>query len=293
MVAVDGSPQSDAAVEWAARYADSRHAPLAVVHGAGRTGVGGVPSGESGRDALLKVSRPVVEHTLSQLRRTAPGCSVKLLEPLEDPRTAVLEASADACMVVLGTRGRGPVKALLLGSVSQAVATHAPCPVTVVRTTQHPGPDAPVVVGLSLQGSAQPVLDLAFELASLQGRRLEVVHAWEPHNKFIESLHQDQLSEVDELHQRDVAEELAGYGEKFPDVAVTREMADGSPVDVLVARSATAAHVVVGHRDRHVLPGGLGSVSRAVLEHAQCPVTVARPVAGTTVQDGPRDARGR
>jgi nucleotide-binding universal stress UspA family protein len=75
-----------------------------------------------------------------------------------------------------------------------------------------------------------------------------------------------------------LAESLAGWQEKFPDVAVVHSVVLGHPVPALVSRSATARLLVVGSRGRNSLRSlALGSVSHGVLHHATGPVAVVRP----------------
>jgi nucleotide-binding universal stress UspA family protein len=184
-------------------------------------------------------------------------------------------------MVVVGSRGRGPLASRLLGSVSQAVVAHASCPVTVVRPSEGAGDThlAPVVVGVDLDGSAQGALEVAFEIASMGNRALEAVHAWTAHDTtYIDAASHTQRLEVMEAHERGFAEATSGFAEKYPDVAVTPMLVDDHPIAALVRASESAAHVVLGSRDRGRLTRSFGSVCRAVVEHAHCPVTVVHPV---------------
>jgi nucleotide-binding universal stress UspA family protein len=135
IVGVDGSESSSAALAWAAQEARLRGATLKVVYAwhvppvnYGDFGpVAGVD--ELGEEATGSVSKQVVEVLGSD-----PGLAV--LEEIREgpPAKAIVEAASDACLVVVGSRGRGGFSGLLLGSVSAAVARHAPCPVTVVRS---------------------------------------------------------------------------------------------------------------------------------------------------------------
>lgn len=285
VVGVDGSSHSDAAVEWAADYAVAHHAPLCVLHAAGDLGDNLVPFKVDAREMQAKASRPITDHARQIVAERAPELTVTVEEPFADAREALLDVRG-AAMLVLGTRGRGPLASRLLGSVSQAVVTRASCPVTVVR----PGPDeggadlAPVVVGVDLDGSAQAALEVAFEIASMGNRSLDAVHAWTAHDTFVDAASYTQRIEVMEAHERGFAEAMSGFSEKYPDVVVTPVLVDDHPVAALVRASETAAHVVLGSRDRGRLTRSFGSVCRAVVEHAHCPVTVVHPVASH--QDG-------
>jgi nucleotide-binding universal stress UspA family protein len=282
VVGVDGSPASDAALEWAADYASARHAPLSILHGAGELWdhleIGIVPSREDAREALTQTSARITQHALEIAQRRAPGLDVEIQQPFEDPREALLDVE-DASMIVLGTRGRGRLKRLLLGSVSQAVISHSSLPVTVVRPAE--GRDeagqGPVVVGVDIDGSADSALEIGFEIASMAGRPLKALHAWEADDTFVDQLGNELRAEVKSRHERGFAEAMSGYTEKYPDVSVTTQLIDGRASRALVDASASAAHIVLGARPTRRVPRYFGSVGRAVVERASCPVTVVRP----------------
>ena len=179
-------------------------------------------------------------------------------------------------MIVLGTRGLGSVKRLLLGSVSQAVSSRSRYPVTVVRSAEGRDETAPVVVGVDLEGTADAALEVGFKIASMGGRPLEAIHAWAAEDNVIAELTEKQHAVVTEKHERGFAEAMAGYSEKYPDVPVTTRMTEESAPAVLVSASERAAHVVVGGRAPRRVPRFFGSVGRTVVEHAHCPVTVIR-----------------
>ncbi len=285
VVGVDGSLHGDAAVVWAVDYAVARHAPLLLLHGAGDLRHERIAVKAEARDMLERASRQVTDHARRIVEERAPELTVTVAAPFADARSALLGVRG-AAMVAVGTRGRGPVASLLLGSVSQALVTHSSCPVTVVRPSeQRDDVDlAPVVVGVDLDGSAQAALEVGYEIASMAGRSLVAVHAWSAHDTFVDAASYAQRLDVMDAHERGFAETMSGYAEKYPDVAVTARMVDDHPVAALVGVSETAAHVVLGGRERGRLARSFGSVGRAVVEHAHCPVTVVRPI--PTHQDG-------
>ena len=285
VVGVDGSPYSDAAVEWAADYAVAHHAPLCLVHGAGDLGDSLIPYRVDAREMQAKASRRITDRARQVVAERAPDLAVGIEAPFADARDALLDIRG-AAMIVLGARGRGPLVSRLLGSVSQAVVAHASCPVTIARPSE--GRDdtglAPVVVGVDLDGSGQAALEVAFEFASMTHRSLDALHAWSAHDTYVDAASYTQRLEVMEAHERGFAEAMSGYAEKYPDVQVTPVLVDDHPTAALVHASETAAHVVLGSRTRGRLTRHFGSVSRAVVEHAHCPVTVVHPV--PTHQDG-------
>lgn len=282
VVGVDGSAGSDAALEWAVHHAVTKRKPLLIVNGAGDPSHSAEFVGATDARRILRMNaRRVTDLSLGFVRRHAPELEVEVTTPLHDARQALLELSDRASIVVVGTRGRGPVKALVLGSVSTAVASHSSCPVAVVRpgVREPEGPEgtgtpAHVVVGVDGTSASTTALDFAFELASTEGRPLDVVHSWSNNDTFIDRTSYEQRLERLDDHYRLLTETLSGYAEKYPDVPVERFMPDGGAVQTLVGQSETAAVVVVGSHGKTGVRAVLGSVSRAVVERAHCTVVV-------------------
>ena len=166
-----------------------------------------------------------------------------------------------------------------MGSVSVQVAAHARCPVVIVHDTPAQAEaGAPVVVGVDGSEVSSSAIAYAYEQASSRGVGLTVVHAWWLDN--IEDAAAAAIWTVDwqtfaEEEQALVAESLAGWEEKYPDVAVRRHSVRGLPVEALIRESKNACLVVVGTRGRGGFGGLLlGSVSQGVMHRAQCPVAI-------------------
>jgi nucleotide-binding universal stress UspA family protein len=278
VVGVDGSAGSDVALAWAVNYASSRRKPLLVVNGAGDPIQSVEAFGPDALPLLRAAARQVTDAAMDVVRREAPELDVEVAMPLQDPREALMDYSARASMLVVGTRGFGPVRALLLGSVSTAVAAHASCPVAVVRPAEGDDkPQAPVVVGTDGGAASTAALDFAFEWAASERKPLRVVHSWSAFDAFVDPASYAQRQHLVEEHERALGESLAGYGEKYPDVSVSRALLDGDAAQVLVDMSADAALVVVGSRGRTGVRAIFGSVSREVVERAHCTVVVVHP----------------
>jgi nucleotide-binding universal stress UspA family protein len=280
VVGVDGSNGSDTAVVWAATYAAGHRRPLTIVHGTGAPVVtAAVVDLHEARHSLRIAGRRVTDHALGLALAAAPGLDVGVHVDLCEPRSLLAEAAVDAHLLVLGSRGHGAVLSLLLGSVSVALAAHAPCAVVVVRPAAEDDDRRPVVVGADGTVDSHDALTFAFELASEQHRTLEVVHAigeawlFPAPDASVLQMGEEVLSDWKLL----LAESVAGYAEKFPDVTFTSRVVQGSAAAALVAAGDRASTVVVGARGRSAMAKRLlGSVSRSVVEHAPCTVAVVR-----------------
>jgi len=280
VVGVDGSPGSDIAVVWAATHAQAQRRPLAIVHGAGVPGVADLGFDHvAARKSLRMAGRRVTDAALGLAQRTSPGLTITVHLALQDPRDLLRTMAADGSLLVLGARGHGPVAALLLGSVSTALSTLAPSPVVIARAVPGAAGDArmPVVVGVDGSSASTGAVRLAFETASWEHRPLLVVHAVGDRSGYA---YGDVLTEEQERELRNradvlLSESLAGYAEKFPDVAVHTTLVRQSAARALRAASETACAVFVGTRGRGPVAGRLlGSVSRSLVEHAACTVAV-------------------
>ena len=288
VVGVDGSASSRDAVRWAARAAALRHAPLVLVTTRAElfTLVGaGAPA------AWLDVQDDTARVHLDDAARTATDTADVAVSTVLDPGTAagaLLAHSRTARLLVVGSRGLGELTGGLVGSVSTAVVSHAQCPVVVVRglpPADEPALTGPVVVGVDATPTSVPAVAAAFEEAALRGAELVAVHAWteldlatvyaldSPHRR----LDADELARGQELL---LAEALAGWQERYPDVTVTRVVVADRPVAHLLDRAEGAQLVVVGTHGRSGLASMLlGSTSRALLHATPCPLMVVRPTA--------------
>jgi nucleotide-binding universal stress UspA family protein len=187
------------------------------------------------------------------------------------PAAAVTDCGHDASMLVLGARGSGGFGAMMLGSVSRHCATHAPCPVVVVRE-ETTAVQREVAVGIRDPQDAQGALAFAFEEAALRGAELLVVHAWAwipPGLRTrTDSLYDPEVMSLAVREQlKDV---LSAWQEKYPAVKVIPDVMHAHPARVLAGLSARSDLVVIG---RHT-GLSLGSIRNVVLGHAHGPVAI-------------------
>lgn len=281
VVGVDASPHSDRAIDWAAQHALAEARPLVLLHAspsgsvvAGPPIPGGFAQpayqrGEDPTDAVILEARS--RRGIAALSPDVHGVLVH-----DDPRTALLDASRHASVVVLGSHGRGPARSLLLGSVSAAVVGRSSCPAVVVRP-HHPGQvRRGVLVGVDGRADATPVLDFAFRQAAEKGLPLTVVHTVaDPLTLGEEPVELDPASAASARAALALAESLAGYREQFPDVSIQRRLWRGRQ-DAVLLTLADAMHLVVvgGARAGASRGMGRGSVALSVLEHAATVVAV-------------------
>lgn len=281
LVGVDGSRAAFEAVSWAVREAALRGATLRVAHVMPAWPLEAsedAPYADVGR-WMREGATAVLNDAVERARREDGRIEVESSLLPGDPRSALLEAAGDAQMLVVGSHGLGGFRGMLLGSVALGVAGHASCPVAVVRRPPERS-RGDVVVGVDGSAAGADAVGFAFAEASFRGAGLRAVHAW---NRPIAGGGPFALLDAEETAQderRVLAEALAGWSERYPDVKVTEQLEYGHPVDVLRDASAEADLLVVGSRGRGDLAGlMLGSVSHSLLHHAACPLVVTPAVA--------------
>ncbi|MFD2417119.1 universal stress protein [Amycolatopsis pigmentata] len=283
VVGVDGSRQALDAVTWGAREAVRWNAPLVLLH-AYEVPESGPRPGPSASDwiaARKQAADQLLRESMAVAERVRPRADITVESVVDSSIPLLLRRSHTAKMVVLGSRGHSAFADLLAGSTATALAAHGHCPVTVIRGSDPNGrADAPVVAGVDGSALSEPALELAFQEASVRGVHLIASHSWHDLDlaeTFGAARGTLEVESPGGAAERLLAECLAGWQEKYPEVTVERVLAEDRPRDHLLDRSRTAQLVVAGSRGRGGFQGLLlGSTSHALIHHADCPVLIAR-----------------
>ncbi|MGW2741876.1 universal stress protein [Streptomyces sp. NPDC001450] len=279
VVGVDGSPSGLEAAAVAAREARFRGCGLKVVHALVWPAME-VPLGPD-EEGLRYAAGQLVAEAVEHARSVAPGIEVGNAVVTGAPLTVLEAQSRTAALLVVGSRGLGGFAGLLLGSTAVHLAAHGRCPVMVVR--DRPDGTGPVLLGVDGSPAGEAAVEFAFTEAALRGTGIVALHAWTPWSVPVSpppdpsepyALAPGVLAEGE---RRLLAEAVAGWQERYPDVPVEHTVVRGGAREALIEASARAGLLVVGARGRGGFTGLLlGSVSQAVLHHAHCPVAVVR-----------------
>ncbi|GAA2154474.1 universal stress protein [Nocardioides koreensis] len=197
---------------------------------------------------------------------------------------SILEATADARLVVLQRRDLSRMARTVTRSTSSGVAAHAHVPVVSVPTgwteSNHDGGLRPLVtVGVDIPERSAAVLAVAAADARSRGARLHVLHTW-----WFPSVYDDIImSRVEndawaERAREEIQGVLDGLGDVVAELPVEIEARHAHPADALIDAGRDSSLLVVGRHDPLVPIGShLGPVARAVLREATCPVMLANP----------------
>jgi len=260
VVAVDGSDHAERAVHWAAEQASLEDRRLVVV-------------------AVGEDARAIADHSASLIRTLHPGLAVEALCRDGDPRRVLIELSSHVRLIVLGSRGRGTVESMLLGSVSAAVSAHAACPVVVCRPLGDQPRARGIVVGADGTPESLPVIEFAYQQASLRGMSLTVLHCFWDAAAAVAEYHRVRGEEFAAPDLEDLravlATSVAGFAERYPDVPVALQLKHGLVDETLGPRPSEWDLIVVGRHPTTSLSRLLtGSIATAVLERASTTVAV-------------------
>ncbi|MEU7059113.1 universal stress protein [Streptomyces sp. NPDC046197] len=291
-VGLDGSPESRAAAEWAAREALQRGLPLKIVHVWEPVPEPLAQAPLVGPETHQDWTERIPRESAEGIRLRHPGVEVIADQLTGNPADALCEAAGSAELLVLGSRRFGGIGGFMVGSVSLAVVAYAERPVVLVRAGEQasdehetaPGdvpsdatPFRPVVLGLDTSAPDGTLLEFAFDAAARRETSLRVVHGWSPPPTYLYGMSAD-LEAGGSVARHEAAvltEVLRPWRQKFPDVQVIEASRYESAAPALVNASRDASLVVVGRRIRTSPFGAhIGHVTHAVLHHVTAPVAV-------------------
>ncbi|MGI5526180.1 universal stress protein [Streptomyces syringium] len=285
-VGLDGSPESRSAALWAAQEARLRGCTLRMLHAwVLLSAAGEKVTAESDRDYW---SKKIVDDAQREVHQLYPELPVTEELVAEDPGPALLAAAAESDLLVLGSRGMGPVAAFFLGDIGLHVVAHTDTPVVLVRAQEDtagtaaqatPPATGDVVVGLNLQGPCDRLLEFAFTSAARRGATLHAVHAGKlPVQAYAPwGMDPDVVEDLTRDARKVLGDALRPWREKFPGVEVAESVHLESPARVINRAAAGAGLLVMGRRHKHrtALGPRIGPVLQSALHHAPCPVAVA------------------
>lgn len=279
VVGVDGSTGSTEALQWAWRESRLRDTPLVAVMAWGLLEQyhadpdQGFDANYGPADAQAALEAAVV---------TAVGAAdadvVERRVVNDLPAATLLDAVGADDLLVVGARGQGGFRGLLLGSVSQHCLNHSRSAVAVIRAgaTDRPAQNR-VVAGFDGSEPAKDAVHWSLEEGRLRGAAVEVVHTWQiPYlgvYPYVGDAFDTQLFERAAREMVDTV--LADADVTGLASPVQRTIVNGSPARAILEASKAADLVVVGARGLGGFTGlVLGSVSQQVARHATCPVVV-------------------
>src|SRR5690606_8506101 len=245
---LDGSPESRAAAEWAAREAALRAAPLRLLH-VHPTVVGSLLGGETEPSWSESVAASedsagswprMLREAAEGLRLRHPGVEIETEQRIGSPYDVLIRASDEAEMLVLGSRGMGGVGGFLVGSVGLVVVAHVRRPVVLVRAGEQAAdehrpdpagipsaatPYRPVLLGVDVERPHASVLEFAFAEAARRETALRALHGWvlPPYYAYGLAAAPEEYTGIAGDEAGRLTQVLAPWREKFPQVEVVEE----------------------------------------------------------------------
>ncbi|MFL1897767.1 universal stress protein [Streptomyces tauricus] len=287
VVGLDGSGESLAAADWAAREALRRGLPLRLIHA--WAGMSSDTTALPELDAPRHWARRILRSAMDRVSERHPQVYISAEQVARPAAEALVAAGSEAELLVLGSRAFRGFGGFMAGSVALATVARAKRPVVLVRAdetdeTEHlpddegrpsiRSPFRDVVVGVDTARPCEEVLAFAFESAMLRSAPLRAVHTWHlPH------AYGRVPGTTNERTQADAEAALASmlhpWRQKYPAVEVRELVETGSAAQHLLHASADACLLSVGRTIRPARLGPhTGPVAHAVMHHVRCPVAI-------------------
>lgn len=278
IVGVDGTPAGNSGVKFAALEAHRLGAALHIVHVTPGYGDAQpeLPIIDDG--TLTAYGRRLVEEARATARALVPDLEVETRVVSGGTVPTLAASSEDAAAIVLGAERRSFVGRVWTGDVVAGVAARTRCPVLVVapewdRTIDH----GRVVVGLRKLKTARPLLAAGLALASDRNAELVILHAWKLESGYYDDIVANRV-DSDDYGRRETAliEPLVNdlRRDTYREVPVRIQVLHAQPAFALVNASTQADRLLISRPEHGGLFHHLGSVTRAVLHEARCPVEI-------------------
>lgn len=277
-VGVDGTSASTEAVRWAAHNAQLHDVPLVLV--AAAEPVAPALAAYAVPEVYYDAGREYCEHILDQadsVVRETDSADIEVRTRLVEggARSALLSASDRASLLVVGAPSSGRLASGLLGSVTSAVATHARCPVVVIREHVSRPRVGLVTVGVDGSPLSLKALEIAADEAASREATLDIVYAWDARGLDSSDERYAQARQAVQSRLDDIVASLISTTIAAP--RVTSRLVEDSPESALGKASGDCDLLVVGSRGRGGFTGMLlGSTSQSLLYSAQCPLMIVR-----------------
>jgi len=278
VIGIDGSAGAAKALQWAVDEGRARQWPVTAVLAWSYLDQHHPDAGATFDPAYDESAAKAALDTYLERVLGSDAGAVERLAVCDLAAPALLGAAADASLLVVGARGLGGFKGLLLGSVSRQIIDHAPCPVAVIREEHEPTGERPrVVVGTDGSTDALVAMRWAAEEAAARDGVLEVIHAWHlpAIGGYLDGAPQFDADVMEDYAARTLTESVAKLDTSGLSHPVEARLVHDRPAGALLDASRGADVVVVGRRGLGKVAGFLlGSTSLRVVHHASCPVVV-------------------
>lgn len=281
VVGIGNSDRDAECLAWAGSSAQRSGSPLHILHAhdlsaelAAIDPVAGNaislgPDGDIGNTGLL-------DETVAAARERWPDVPVTGSQPFVRPEQALIDASQNARLVVVGAARESVLQRFGLGRPALAAAMHSQCPVVIVPQGSRADAEGPVVVGIDGSTHSAAAAERAFWIAELRRAPLVAITTWNVEvvdGMVVTTPGTDAWNSVEAKYRAVADKVVEPLRASHPEVDCTVEVVRSSAAKAIVERSADAGLIVMGTRGRGGFRGMLlGSVSQQVLETATCPM---------------------
>jgi nucleotide-binding universal stress UspA family protein len=285
VVGIDGSPEASRALAYAVRQAERDGCSLWLINAIHEI----VPVGPmlpliSG-EPLVDVGNQLLAEAGDVVEELSDGKVAVRRQAALGPAVEVLAAAGDqGRLIVLGHRAASLIERMFTGSTTFGVVARATCPVVSVPRDWTPEPDTRrVVAAVDGSRSSADVLAHGFAVAAQRSARLEIVHCWRLDPFYSYLVDEWSVQEEWGIQAHGIIDDLVAEAARAqPDVAYDLSLEYANIADTLVRCSSGADLMVMGRHGHgalgsRMIAAVLGSVTRAVLQHAHCPVEVVPP----------------